>query len=394
MSKIKKTVITLADGRELIYFDDSVEYVNGDKKRCEVDERPLENRYTAFYDDNGKVKEDNLPQMRYDILMGEWIPMATHRMNRTFLPPRDANPLGPKKIGAKYSDGEIPDTDYDVVVFENRFPSLLEIPEADNSLKILDDNELFLSKPANGRCEVVCFGPNIDQSLVEMGPKRMRTVIEAWADRTKELMRLDTIQQVFCFENHGEAIGVTLQHPHGQIYAYPYATPRMKTMLYNVKTYFEKTGKNLFDNLIESYKKSQPELIIHETDKWILYVPFAAKWPLEMHLMPKRHVNRIDQLDEEEKEELSKMYLQMIKTANKFFEYENGTYLEVPYISAWNQAPKDSTEIRLFCDFFSFQRSIDKLKYLAGSESGMQAWISDTTPEKIAKRLKEVFVND
>lgn len=394
MTHFKKTVIKLADGRDLIYFDDNPEYVNGDKKRCEQDDRPLENRYIPFLNEDGTIKTNNLPQMRYDALMGEWIPMATHRMNRTFLPPRDANPLGPKKIGAKYSDGEIPDTDYDVVVFENRFPSLMAIPGADNTIKTLDENELFLTKPADGRCEVVCFGPNIDQSLVEMGEKRMLTVIEAWADRTKELMGMENIKQVYCFENHGEAIGVTLQHPHGQIYAYPYVTPRMNVMQKNAEQYREKTGKNLFENLIDSYQKTQKELIIHETDTWILYVPYAAKWPLQMHLMLKRHVNRIDELNEQEKNDLAKIYLQMIKTANKFFEYPDGTFLEVPYISSWNQAPKDNTDIRLFCDFFSFQRSLDKLKYLAGSESGMQAWISDTTPENIAARLKEVFTND
>ena len=387
----RKTVITLADGRQLIYFDDNPNYVTGERRRNTVDERPLENRFTPFYDENGEIIDSNLPQLRYDALMDEWIPMATHRMNRTFLPPRDANPLGPKKIGAKYSDGEIPDVDYDVVVFENRFPSLLSIPNADTNITVEDRHDLFKTKIANGRCEVVCFSPNIDETLAQMPKTRIKTIVHAWADRTKELYALPEIQQVYCFENHGEAIGVTLQHPHGQIYAYPYVTPRMKKIVENVDRYYESKQTNMFDDIISSYKESKPELVVTETPHWILYVPYAAKWPVQMHLMAKRNVNRFDELESDEIDDLADLYLRMLKAGNKFFEKTDGSFLDLPYISSWNQAPKGNTNIRLFCDFFSFQRNIDKLKYLAGSESGMQAWISDTSPEKIAYRLKEVF---
>lgn len=393
-AQIKKTTIILADGRKLIYFDDNIEYVEGKKNRETKDERPLKNQYEHFYNEDGSIKEENLPQMRYDILMDEWIPMATHRMNRTFMPPKEANPLAPKNKNCKQSDSEIPSTDYDVVVFENRFPSFLTVPGAKNEEKIFDKNKIFKSKPANGKCEVICFGPKIDQPLVEMGKKRMRTIIEAWADRTKNLYDIEQIKQVYCFENHGQAIGVTLQHPHGQIYAYPYVTPRMKKIVENTEKYYEKHKTNLFDDLIKGYEQNQKELIICQTQNWILYVPYAAKWPLQMHLMAKRQVSTINCLNDEEKNELSELYLTMIKIANKFFRKHDGTYIEVPYISSWNQAPKGNNQIRLFCDFFSFQRSENKIKYLAGSESGMGAWISDTSPEKIAFRLKQIYDNE
>lgn len=390
-AQVRKTQIKLADGRALYYFDDDPAYVSGEKTRCDKDERPLGNRYETFYDEQGHVIEENLPQMRYDVLMGEWIPMATHRMNRTFMPAKDANPLAPKNPDAKYSDGEIPDTDYNVVVFENRFPSLMAVPEAPFNLKQTGDKELFFSAPANGRCEVVCFGPDIDTPLVQMGKTRMRTVIEAWADRTAELMEIPQIQQVYCFENHGQEIGVTLQHPHGQIYAYPYITPRMAKISESTQIYKLSTGANLFEDMLQEYLDFMPELVIYQGQHWVLYVPYAAKWPLQMHLMPKEHVGRIDQLNDAQRDELAEIYLKMIDAANHFFEKPDGSFVEVPYISSWNQAPKGDEDIRLFCDFFSFQRSADKLKYLAGSESGMGAWISDTVPEKIAQRLHEVF---
>ena len=103
---VRRTRTTLADGRELIYFDDSAPYVSGGATRRLDDPRPLPDRFAAAPADAPRG-----PQMRFDVLTGEWIPMATHRMNRTHLPPADANPLAPARPGAEYSDGEIPAED-------------------------------------------------------------------------------------------------------------------------------------------------------------------------------------------------------------------------------------------------------------------------------------------
>ena len=157
--------------------------------------------------------------------------MAAHRMNRTFLPPADANPLAPAKPGAVYQDGEIPAEDYDVVVFENRFPSLLAVPGIPDAPVQRDGEPLWTVRPAAGRCEVICFSADSTASLSTVTPRRMRTIVEAWTQRTEALSALPGIEQVFVFENRGKEIGVTLHHPHGQIYAFPYVTPRTTAML-------------------------------------------------------------------------------------------------------------------------------------------------------------------
>ncbi len=389
--KVRKTAIKLADGRDLFYFDDSAEYVSGEKTRRADDPRPLVDRFTPVEVD-GELKPVTAPTMRRDPLTGEWVPMATHRMNRTFLPPADANPFAPAKPGAAFSDGEIPDTDYDVVVFENRFPSLMAVPgQADEEITV-DGEELFISRPAAGRCEVICFGPKLEENLVDMGHKRMRTVIEAWADRTFELEKVAGIKQVFCFENHGKEIGVTLHHPHGQIYAYPYVTPRTQMMLNNATAYRAETGRNLVKDILEAELRSGRR-IIDETAHWVLFVPVAAKWPVQMQLMPKRDVGALYELTEEEREDLADIYLKMLSAGDKFFVEADGANIPLPYIAAWHQAPvgEQHDDLRLHLDFFSILRSPGKLKYLAGSESGMAAWISDTTPEKITDRLREVY---
>lgn len=392
---VRKTKATLADGRELFYFDDTPEYVSGQKTRRLDDPRPLVDRFAPVMVD-GEEKPVTAPWMRLDPLTGDWIPMATHRMNRTFLPPADANPFAPARPGATYQDGEIPDTDYDVVVFENRFPSLMAVPGQPDEVSYVDGEQIWPMRPAAGRCEVICFGPRLDQNLVDMGQTRMRTVIEAWADRTEELEKLPGIKQVFCFENHGKEIGVTLHHPHGQIYAYPYLTPKTNLMLAQAKAHRERTGTNLLRDILEAELRSGRR-IIAQTDHWVLYTPAAARWPVEMHLAPRRDVAALYELTEAEREDLSQVYLKMLAAGNRFFvgEDEDGNPepIELPYIAAWHQAPvgEGREDLRLHLQLFSFLRSPGKLKYLAGSESGMGAWISDTTPEKIADRLREVY---
>ncbi len=389
---VRKTRATLADGRDLFYFDDNAQYVSGERTRRLDDPRPLSDRYAPVLDENGVEHPVTGPTMRLDVLTGEWIPHAAHRMNRTFLPPADANPLAPAKPGAAYSDGEIPDEDYDVVVFENRFPSLMRVPGVDDIETTFEDVDFWRVRPAAGRCEVICFSPDDQKSLREVSPQRMRTIIEAWADRTEELSALDGVEQVFCFENRGQEIGVTLHHPHGQIYAYPYLAPRTAQMLVQARKHREATGRNLLRDVLDAELRSGRR-IVFESEHWVGYVPMAARWPVEIHLAPRRDVPDLVALNEDERADLATAYLEILNRVERFFPpQENGELTKTPYIAAWHQAPvgEGREDLRLHLQLFSFLRSPGKLKYLAGSESGMGAWISDTTPEKIADRLNEV----
>lgn len=390
--QVRRTRITLADGRDLFYFDDTPEYVSGQKNRRSDDPRPLADRYAPVPDGQGNLHEMTGPTMRMDVLTGEWIPHAAHRMNRTFLPPADANPLAPAKPGAAYSDGEIPDTDYDVVVFENRFPSLMRVPGVEDVDTTIDGEDLWHQRPAAGRCEVICFSPDATKSLREVSVTRMRTIVEAWANRTEELSALPGIEQVFCFENRGEEIGVTLHHPHGQIYAYPYVTPRTAQMLRQAGAHRQETGRNLLADVLAAELRSGRR-IVFETEHWVAYVPFAARWPMEIHLAPRRDVPDLPALTADERDDLALAYLRMLEIVDRFFPaQEDGSLTKTPYIAAWHQAPVGSgrEDGRLHLQLFSILRAPGKLKYLAGSESGMGAWISDTTPERIADRLREV----
>lgn len=351
---MKKTSTRLADGRELIYYDSG-----DDTVRDAVDRRPLEPTVTSS-------------QVRRDPLLGDSVAIASHRQGRTYHPPANECPLCPSG-GDRLS--EIPDSSYDVVVFENRFPSL-----AGDS----------------GRCEVVCFTSDHDSSFADLTEEQAGLVLEAWTDRTAELSHLPSVEQVFCFENRGEEIGVTLGHPHGQIYGYPFTTPRTALMLRSLAAHKEATGgENLFDEVV-ARELAEGDRIVLETEQWVAFVPYAAHWPYEVHLYPKRRVPDLLGLDEEARKDFPQVYLELLRRFDRIFgEGEPPT----PYIAAWHQAPFGALEefegvsrddYALHLELFTIRRTSGKLKFLAGSESGMSVFINDVPPEAAAQRLREV----
>jgi UDPglucose--hexose-1-phosphate uridylyltransferase len=352
----------LADGRELIYFDDEDTSLPPERS---VDERHLDPRPPTA-------------TMRLDVLTGDWISIASARQNRAFLPPAEADPLAPQTPG---NPSEVPSR-YDVAVFENKSPSFGpatgDAPEAPQGLADLAELGLGRTRTSVGRCEVVCFSPETTGSFSQLSPTRARTVVEAWAQRTAALSAIDGVQQVFPFENRGEAIGVTLHHPHGQIYAYPYVTPRTQRLLDSVDRY----EGDLFADLLEFERAG--ERVVLASERFTAFVPFAARWPVELHLLPHRHVPDFAALSEEEKDELAVVYLRLLRAVDRLYD------TPTPYIAAWHQAPVAThrEQVRMHLEITSPRRGPDRLKYLAGSESAMGAWIGDLVPEQTAERLR------
>ena len=227
---MKRTARQLADGREIIYFD-----ADPGRVRAAEDTRDLPPQAPPS-------------EMRRDPLTGEWITMAAHRQTRTYKPPAGSCPLCPSAPGRA---GEIPESDYDVVVFQNQFPSFTA-GAGDESLV----DGMVPSAPARGRCEVVCFTSDHQTSFGQLSRQKVRTVVEAWVDRTEALNRTPGVEQVFCFENRGEEIGVTLHHPHGQIYGYPFVTPKTETMLRVAEQYRSEHGTHVMGDVLAAERAS------------------------------------------------------------------------------------------------------------------------------------------
>ncbi|MET8676924.1 galactose-1-phosphate uridylyltransferase [Streptomyces sp. NPDC004647] len=350
---MKRTTTRLADGRELIYYD-----ARDDVVRDAFDQRPLDRVSTAS-------------EIRHDPLLGDAVVIASHRQARTYHPPADECPLCPSRNGRHT---EIPAADYDVAVFENRFPSL-----AGDS----------------GRSEVVCFTSDHDASFADLSHSQAGLVLDAWTDRTSELSRLASVEQVFCFENRGEEIGVTLGHPHGQIYAYPFTTPRTELMLRSLAGHRERTaGRNLFDDVLAD-ERADGRRVVLAGEHWTAFVPYAAHWPYEVHLYPNVRVPDLLALDDGARTEFPQIYLELLQRFDRIFGADEPP---TPYISAWHQAPFGGWDERgvergdfaLHLELFTIRRTSGKLKFLAGSESGMNVFINDVPPETAATRLREV----
>ena len=373
LQRVRRTSTTLADGRELIYFDDSEPYLSGAKSRDVVDERPLDDLPTAG-------------TMRLDALTGDWVSIADHRQNRTFLPPAGECPLCPTGGGTMPS--EIPAHEYDVVVFENRFPSFASVA---TSAAGASANPLLAHAPALGRCEVVCFTSDHGASFSSLSPTRARTVVDVWADRTRELSALDAVEHVFPFENRGEEIGVTLHHPHGQIYAYPFIPARTASLLRAATAHHQRTGRLLGADLLAAELDAGSRVVIRGT-LWTAYVPYAAAWPVEVHLVPNRDVPDLVALDSAERDELAEVYLDLLRRLDRYYAGPDGSAIALPYIAGWHQAPvhQGRDVSRLHLQVMSVLRAPGRLKYLAGSESGVGAWINDVAPEAVAARLRQV----
>jgi UDPglucose--hexose-1-phosphate uridylyltransferase len=367
---VTKRVTRLADGRELIYFDDPGSALGAWRA---IDARELDPR-------------PETATMRLDVLTGDWISIAAARQNRAFLPPPELDPLAPQ---TPTNPSEIPSL-YDVAVFENRSPSFGpalasatdEAPAAADAPRgpaDLLDVDLGRSRTSVGRCEVVCFSPEREGSFGTQSVTRARTVIEALVDRTAALSSLPGIEQVFPFENRGETIGVTLPHPHGQIYGYPFVTPRTRRLLDSLS----RVGPDLFARILESEQVS-PRVVLRG-EHWTAFVPFAARWPIEVHLMPRRHVADLAETTDAERDELAPIYLRLLRGLDAL--YDSPT----PYIAAWHQAPVHTARdaVRLRLEITSPRRAADKLKFLAGSEAAMGAWIADVTPESAAERIRD-----
>ncbi len=346
-AQVWKTATRLADGREIIYFDEAP----GSGRARVVDTREL-------------VLAGDLRagELRWDPLLGEWVAFAEYRQGRTFLPSVGDCPLCASRPG---HSTEIPAASYDVAVFENRFPAL---------------------PTGSGRCEVVCFTPDHDASFATLSPRRAATVLAAWADRTAVLGRADGIEHVYCFENRGQDVGVTLHHPHGQVYALPFVPPRTRRYLASAQGHRSRTGQNLFDWLLDA-AVADDRRIVARNDHWVAFVPEAAHWPFEVLVFPVRRVPDLAALDDTAMHAFPEVYLDVLGRLDRLFG------MPMPYMAAWQQAPSGDPvarqELALHLQVMSMRRQPGKLKFMASTESGAGVWSNDVLPEAAARMLRE-----
>lgn len=313
--------------------------------------------------------------------------IATKRQERTFLPPKDFCPLCPTKSNKIVS--EIPQRSYSIAVFENKFPTFNRNPDKLDFYNNVNNENLFsFSKmQSKGICEVVCYTQEHDLFLEDMPVEKISNLIKVWQDRYFNLGNKSFIKYVFIFENKGKEIGVTLSHPHGQIYAFPYIPPVILEELKSSKKFYRKNKKCLHCDIIEKELRNKSRVVIKNKD-FVAFVPFYAGWPYEVHIYSLRHLGSICELREGEISSLSGTIKELVNGYNKLFDFR------MPYVMVIHQRPTDGRDYGYYHFHFEFYppyRTKDKLKYMAGCELGAGTFINDTLPEEKAAELRNII---
>ncbi len=319
--------------------------------------------------------------LRWHPLRGEWVAYASHRQHRTFLPPPEWNPLAVTVDPA--APTEVPQGPWEVAVFENMFPTLSaaagEPPSA-----------IVETRPGRGSCEVVVFTQDPHASLGRLPLERISLILDVWADRTTELGARDDVEYVFPFENRGVEVGVTLHHPHGQIYGYPFVPPVAARELAEQRAFLDRHGRGLLDDLLQRERDDGAKRVIYSGEHVIAVVPVCARYPYEVWIAPIRSAPSIAALTASEREDFARA----LKTV--LLKYDGLWQKPFPYIMAFHQAPTDGQphpEAHVHVEFYPAYRMPNRLKYLAGSEAGAGVFTADTLPEETAAQLQAVEVS-
>ncbi len=320
------------------------------------------------------------PHLRWHPLRREWVAYAAYRQTRTFLPPPEYNPLQASDDPANPT--ELPAGDYDIAVFDNLFPAL--------SLAARDPpSSIIPTMAATGHCEVVVFTQDARGSLASLPVDHVALLLQVWGRRTAAIQqRGPAIQYVLPFENRGAEVGVTLHHPHGQIYAYPHVPPVPQRMHEAERSHHAETGQPLLAALIEAEIRDGRR-ILHASDEAVAFVPAWARYPYEVWVAPRRQVPDFAALTASMRLALARALLVALR------KYDGLWQKPFPYIMVWYQAPRIpgyAQACHLHAELYPPYRMPGRLKYLAGTEIGAGLFANDALPEDKAAELQAIQV--
>jgi UDPglucose--hexose-1-phosphate uridylyltransferase len=317
--------------------------------------------------------------MRLHPLTQEWVVYAGHRQDRTFLPSAEENPLAPTVDPARPT--ELPLGDYDVAVFENRFPTLA--PHTEPPPVVAD----VATRQARGACEVVVFSQDPLANLGTLAEDHVALILEVLAART-DAMRAAGLAYVLPFENRGREMGVTLHHPHAQIYGYGFLPQQQARALQNLRTYYAAHGSDLVTDLARREQAHERRLIAARAAA-VAFAPPFARFPYEVWIAPLRQVSFLSELKGEERNAIAAVLRETLQRMDRLWN------VPMPYLMTVNQAPTDGLlypEWSLRIEIWPIRRAANKLKYLAGTELGAGVFAGDVLPEAAAESLRGVVL--
>ena len=317
-----------------------------------------------------------MPELRWNPLLATWTMVATNRQDRPHLP-KDWCPFCP-------GEGKNVPLEFDVLCYPNDFPVLSQQPEQ------VDANgfEVFENKEAYGKCEVILYSPKHDAKLYELSDAHLLALGNLWKSRYIDLKKDSNIKYIFEFENRGEEVGVTMPHPHGQLYAYSWIPQKIKEELTNTKNYFEKNNRSLFDDL-NTAESAYKKRVVYENEQFIAYIPYFTDYPYGVFIVAKANLSSFEQFDENTMQDFMQALKKITAGFDKLFDRL------FPYMMCIHQAPVNSPEwndceqyYRFHVEFYPPLRAKDKIKWYAGSEMGAGAAANPLDVDECAQALK------
>lgn len=315
-----------------------------------------------------------MAELRYDPLTNDWIMIASHRQNRPQMP-KDWCPFCP-------GSGKVPD-DFDVLEYDNDFPALSQNPPVPDDVAAGP----YKTAPCHGKCEVILYSKEHTVTLPKLPLPHVRKLVDLWCERHNIISADEKIKYVFIFENRGEVVGVTMPHPHGQIYGYPFIPKKLELECASMKKHKKETGKCLICDMMET-EISEKKRIIFENEDFVVFIPFFSAYPYGLYIVSKAHKQYITEFTEREKDNLAAAIKNAAGTLDSLFDYT------FPYMMCMHQAPVNSGDVSDFhfhIEFYPPMRSRDKQKFNASSETGAWAHCNPTCPEEKAEELRAAY---
>ena len=316
-----------------------------------------------------------MAELRYNPLLDDWTMVAASRQKRPDMP-TDYCPFCP-------GSGKVPD-DYDVYLYHNDFPVLrADPPEPDDVA-----GGPYKVRESKGKCEVVLYSPDHHATLPDLTPEHILKLIDLWRN-TYQALATDEHEYVMIFENRGREVGVTMPHPHGQIYAYPFIPLKVRAEIENAKKHFEETGRNLFLDIMEEEKRFT-QRVVYENDHFVAFIPFFTDYPFGTFVLPTRQVLDLPELTREEEQSLAVLLKELVGGMDEIYSRL------FPYMMVMHPAPhKLKEEAKNYywfhIEFYPPLRGEKSIKYNASSETGGWAAANPTKVEDNAAIFREAI---
>lgn len=316
-----------------------------------------------------------MAELRYNPLIGDWVMIASHRQNRPQMP-KNWCPFCP-------SSGKVPEN-YDVYKYDNDFPALSQLPPKPDDVS----TDFFKTNESYGKCEVILYSPQHDAKLWELSNAHIKKLIDLWVERYEKLKEDETIKYILLFENKGEMVGVTMIHPHGQIYGYPFIPKRIELEIENLKKYYDKNNSCLLCDMLKEEIEFK-ERIVFKNDYFTVFIPFFSEYPYGVYILSNNHRNNIAEFTKKEKFAFAEILKNTAGMYDALFD------IPFPYMMCIYNGPVNSVKTDDFfhfhVKFFPPMRSKDKQKFNASSETGAWAHCNPTCPEEKAEELRNAY---